>query len=63
MNQPRARLKRGKASLIGGIAVAAASFVLWAGVVHELGSDTTVMLIVGLLAAAGIGLWIRMADL
>ena len=63
MNQPRARVKTGRASLIGGIAVAAASFILWAAVSHELAADTTGVLIVGLCVAAGIGTWIRVADL
>jgi hypothetical protein len=63
MSQSRARIKPGRASLIGGIAVAVASFVLWAAVAHELGADTTGMLIVGLVVAAGIGTWIRVADL
>jgi hypothetical protein len=63
MTGPRARIKPGRASLIGGIAVAAASFVLWAAVSHELAADTIPVLIVGLLVAGGIGFWIRVADL
>jgi hypothetical protein len=63
MNQPRTSVKSGPASLIGGIAVAVASFVLWAAVTHELGVDTNAMLVFGLLVAAGIGVWIRKADL
>ena len=63
MSQTRQRIKPGRASLIGGIAVACASFVLWAAVTHELGADTTAMLIVGALVSAGIGTWIRVADL
>ena len=63
MSQPRASVKAGRASLIGGIAVAAASFVLWAAVTHELGIDTNAMLVFGLLVASGIGVWIRKADL
>ena len=58
MSQPRTRIKTGRASLIGGIAVAIASFVLWAAIAHELGVDTTATLIAGLLVAAGIGAWI-----
>ena len=57
------RVKPGRASLIGGFAVAAASFILWAAVTHELAADTIPMLIVGLLVAGGIGFWIRVADL
>ena len=63
MNQPRVTVKVGRASLIGGIAVAAASFVLWAAVTHELGIDTNAMLVLGVLVAAGVGTWIRKADL
>jgi hypothetical protein len=63
MNQPRASIKTGRASLIGGIAVAIASFVLWFAISHELGVDTTVVLVLGLVVAGGIGTWIRIADL
>jgi hypothetical protein len=63
MSPPRARIKPGRASLIGGIAVALASFVLWAAVAHELAADTIAVLVLGLLVAAGIGTWIRVADL
>ena len=63
MNEARSRIKPGRASLIGGIAVAAASFVLWAAVVHECAADTTPVLVAGLLVAIGIGTWIRVADL
>jgi hypothetical protein len=63
MIQPRATVKSGPASLIGGIAVAVASFVLWACVTHELGADTIPILALGVLLAAGIGAWIRLADL
>jgi hypothetical protein len=63
MSQTRARIKPGRASLIGGIAVAVASFVLWTAVTHEAGADTTLVLAVGLLVAVGIGTWIRVADL
>jgi hypothetical protein len=63
MSQTRARIKPGRASLIGGIAVAVASFVLWTAVAHELGADTTGVLFAGLVVAACIGAWIRVADL
>jgi hypothetical protein len=63
MSQPRAPIKPGRASLIGGGAVALASFVLWAAIAHELAADTTAVLILGVLVAAGIGTWIRVADL
>lgn len=62
MNE-RAHVKTGKASLIGGIAVAIAVLVLWTAVAHELSVDGLPMIGLGLLVAAGIGTWIRMADL
>jgi protein-S-isoprenylcysteine O-methyltransferase Ste14 len=63
MSQSRARIKPGRASLIGGIAVTVATFVLWFAVTHELGVDTPILLALGVLVAAGIGTWIRLADL
>jgi lipopolysaccharide export LptBFGC system permease protein LptF len=57
------RIKQGKASLVGGIAVGAAVLVLWAAVAHELAADNAATLIVGVLVAAGIATWIRVADL
>ncbi|MGA3398823.1 MAG: hypothetical protein ABSC95_06355 [Acetobacteraceae bacterium] len=59
----RVRIKPGKASLIGGIAVGVAVVVLWAAVAHELGADNVPVLIAGVLLAAGIATWIRVADL
>jgi hypothetical protein len=58
-----ARIKPGKASLIGGIAVGVAVLVLWAAIAHELAADTVPVLIAGVLLAAGIATWIRVADL
>ncbi len=63
MNEVRSRIKPGRASLIGGVAVAVASFIIWAAVSRELGFETPAVLGVGLLAAVGIGIWIRLADL
>jgi len=60
---PRARIKPGKASLVGGIAVGVASFVLWVAVAHELGADGVPWLVAGLVVAAGVTAWIRVADL
>jgi hypothetical protein len=59
----RVRIKPGKASLIGGIAVGFAVLVLWTAIAHELARDSVPVLIAGLLVAAGIAAWIRMADL
>ena len=62
MNE-RVRIKQGKASLIGGIAVGLAAFVLWTAIAHELAADSAVVVAVGVLVAAGIATWIRVADL
>jgi hypothetical protein len=59
----RVRIKQGKASLIGGIAVGVAAFVLWGLIAHELAADSVPVLGVGVLVAAGIAAWIRVADL
>jgi hypothetical protein len=59
----RASVKTGKASLVGGIAVGVAVFVLWGAIAHELTADSVPVLIAGLLVAAGIATWIRVADL
>jgi hypothetical protein len=57
------RIKRGRASLIGGIAVGFAVLVLWTAIAHELAADNVVTLAAGVLAAAGVATWIRRADL
>ena len=57
-----ARVKTGNASLIGGIALGIAGFVLWTAVAHELSADSTPMIGLGMLVTAGIGTWIRVAD-
>ncbi len=58
-----ARDKSGKASLIGGIVVGIACFVLWAAIARDLAADSPACLAVGLAVSAGIGAWIRKADL
>ncbi|MGE0225432.1 MAG: hypothetical protein AB7F35_08830 [Acetobacteraceae bacterium] len=63
MSGTRARIKTGKASLIGGIAVGIASFVLWTVIANELGAATAPWLIAGLIVSAGVATWIRVADL
>ena len=60
---PRGKIKTGKASLVGGIAVAIAAFALWTVIARELGADTTGWLMLGLAVSAGVGAWIRIADL
>ncbi len=59
----QARVKTGKASLIGGIAVGIAVLVLWTAVAHELAADSLLVIGLGFLVAAGIATWIRVADL
>jgi protein-S-isoprenylcysteine O-methyltransferase Ste14 len=59
----RTRVKTGKASLIGGIAVGIAVLVLWTAVAHELAADSVLVFGLGCLVAAGIATWIRVADL
>lgn len=63
MSAPRPRIKSGRASLIGGVAVGVASFLLWAGITHEVGADTPAWLAVGVVASAAVAAWIRIADL
>ena len=57
------RIKPGKSSLIGGIAVGIAVLVLWAAIAHELAADGVVTVAIGVLVAAAIATWIRVADL
>jgi hypothetical protein len=57
------RIKQGKASLIGGIAVGVAVLVLWTAIAHELASDSAAIIAMGVLVAAGVAAWIRLADL
>ena len=63
MSGSRSRIKPGKASLIGGIAVGIASFVLWTGVARELGAAPFSWIALGGLVSVGIAAWIRIADL
>jgi hypothetical protein len=61
---PRGRIKRNIASLIGGIAVSIGIFILWLLVAEELGYALTPITVgSGLLAAAAVGIWVRLADL
>jgi hypothetical protein len=62
MNAP-ARVTRGKASLVGGIVVGVASFVLWTAIARDLGAATAPWLAAGVIVSAAIGVWIRKADL
>ncbi len=57
------RIKQGKASLVGGAAVGIAVLILWTAIAHELGADSIPIIVAGVLAAVGIAMWIRVADL
>lgn len=57
------RIKQGKASLVGGIAVGVAVLVLWAAIAQELSTATVPVILAGIAVAVGIAAWIRMADL
>ncbi|HET7883354.1 MAG TPA: hypothetical protein VFL55_20880 [Acetobacteraceae bacterium] len=57
------RIKQGKASLVGGIAVGIAVLILWTAIAHETAADGPAVIALGVLVAAGIAAWIRIADL
>lgn len=57
------QIKRSRASLIGGIAVAAGVFALWLAIARDLAADGAGSLALGAVVAALIGLWIWRADL
>ena len=60
LTQPEGHLKRSMPSLIGGIFSTIVIFVLWLLV---FGTGSIGMIALGVLIAAGIGIWIRLADL
>jgi hypothetical protein len=57
---PPSRLKRSKASLVGGVACAAGAFIL---ALLLLGSPSPLNLTIALVVGAALGLWVRLADL
>lgn len=57
------RIKKSRASLVGGIAVGIGIFVLWAAIAQELGAAGVGPLIGGALAGLVVGLWVWKADL
>ena len=63
MSGARGKIKTGKASLIGGIAVGIATMVLWVAVSRELGYSGVPVWAFGVLVSAGVATWIRVADL
>jgi len=60
LNLPQAHLKRSMPSLIGGIFSAIVAFVLW---LLLFGTGSIAMVFLGLVVAAALGTWIRLADL
>jgi hypothetical protein len=60
MSMPRARIKSGKASLIGGIVVGIATFILWMAIA---GTGSPLSTVTGTVVAIAVGSWIRLADL
>ncbi len=63
MTAARSRIKTGKASLIGGIAVGIATMVLWVAVTRDLGFSGGAALALGVAVSVGLATWIRVADL
>lgn len=63
MTARQSGLKRGPASLIGGIAVGFAVLVLWCAIARNLDRLSFVSVITGAILAAAVAVWIRIADL
>jgi uncharacterized membrane protein HdeD (DUF308 family) len=57
------QIKRSRASLIGGVAVAAGVFALWLAIARELAADGAGAALLGAIVSVLIGLWIWRADL
>ncbi|WP_135467257.1 hypothetical protein [Crenalkalicoccus roseus] len=57
------QIKRSRASLIGGAAVAVGVFALWLAIARELAADGTGAALLGAIVSSLIGLWIWRADL
>jgi hypothetical protein len=56
-------IKRSRASLVGGVAVAAGVFALWVALARDYQADGAGVLALGAAVAGAIGLWIWRADL
>lgn len=57
------QIKKSRASLVGGIAVAVGVMVLWTAIARDVGAAGTGTLVVGAVVAGLVGLWIWRADL
>ena len=60
---PAGKLKRGRASLLGGLATGACVLALWVVGARELGAAGAVAMLPGVLLAAAVAAWVRLADL
>lgn len=58
-----AKLKRGPASLVGGIATGLCVLGLWLAIEHEVGAVSGLTTGFGVLVAACVAAWARVADL
>jgi hypothetical protein len=56
-------IKRSRASLVGGIAVAVGVMALWVAIARDLGAGGAGPLLLGAVVASLVGLWIWRADL
>jgi hypothetical protein len=56
-------IKKGRASLVGGIAVGIGVFALWLLIARDMGAGGALSLAAGLAVAAAVAAWIRIADL
>jgi hypothetical protein len=57
------RIKRSRASLVGGIAVAVGVFALWVAIARDVQAAGAVAVALGAVVSSLIGLWIWRADL
>ncbi|MGH7043159.1 MAG: hypothetical protein ACREFY_13660 [Acetobacteraceae bacterium] len=60
---PPGRIKRGQASLIGGIATGVCVLALWLAAAASLGLSGPAATVAGLVVAGAIAAWVRLADL
>ena len=60
---PAGKLKRGRASLIGGLATGTCVLALWLGFEVEFGGVSPLATAIGVLLAASVAAWVRVADL
>jgi hypothetical protein len=61
--QLQGEIKKGRASLVGGIAVGAAVMLLWWALARDLGFQGALPLLLGAAVATAIAAYIRIADL